>query len=500
MVLVVHQVFAADHQVEHPGRVGRLLATLPFGGLLAGAVVTQQVDEFVEQRHIGHRPRRAVCTPQRRVGACGPQPVVRGVELGEKGFRRQHRPQFVQRRGEAGMVFQFVDQVGAQVLPGGAVVAGQPAPADPGDRAFGQHPGDDIDEHRPGLIVRRSAGPRFLDRPLGGLGVDSHRDVGEADRQRIVGHPLAVGDRRCQDVEHPQRSLGRGGRGAVLGGDREVGHEITGGGEHDIGLTQRGQHPPDVVEEVGVRPDDEDTVALQAGALRVEQIGDAVQGDDGLAGAGAAFDDQDTRVVTADDLVLLCLDGGDDVTHALTARRVHRCQQGCITGSVAAVARGAEKLVGEVDDPPTQVVELATSAHILGVRPGRHVERPRSRRAPVDQHRLVVVIFVEQPDPTDVGALTGHAVQAAEAQSVVGHIPPVHLFGQRPYLDVAVHQRPTVAAQCCGVTALQPGAFGIETFIELRHVGTLGAQFVGVASGVVGSRHGPLRCIRVADS
>ena len=120
----------------------------------------------------------------------------------------------------------------------------------------------------------------------------------------------------------------------------------------------------------------------------------------------------------------------------------------------------------------------------------------------------MVVIFVEQPDPTDVGALTGHAVQAAEAQSVVGHIPPVHLFGQRPYLDVAVHQRSTVAAQCCGVAALQPGAFGIETFVELRHVGTFGAQFVSVVSsvvgslagGVVGSRHGPLRCIRVADS
>ena len=496
MVLVVHQVFAADHQVEHPGRVGGLLAAFPFGGLLAGAVVTQQVDQFVEQRHIGHRPRGAVCTPQRRVGACGAEPVVRGVELGEKGFRRQHRPQLVQRRGEAGMVFQFVDQVGAQVLPGGAVVTGQPSAPDPGDRAFGQHPGDDVDEHRPGLVVRRSAGPRFLDGPLGGLGVDTHRDVGEVDRQRIVGRPLAVGDRRRQDVEHLQRTLRRGGRRAVLGGDRQVGHQITGGGEHDIGLTQRGQDPPDVVEEVGVRPDDEHAVALQAFAPRVEQVGDTVQGHDRLAGAGAALDDQDPGVVAADDLVLLCLDGGDDVAHAVTARRVHRRQQGCVTGSVAVVARGAEKLVCEVDDPPTEVVELATSAHVLGVRPGRHVERARRRRAPVDQHRLVVVILVEQPDTTDVGALTGNAVQAAEAQSVVGHIPPVHLLGQRTYLDVAVHQRPAVAAQCCGVAGLQPGAFGIETFVELRHVGPFGAQFVSV----VGSRHGPLRCVRVADS
>jgi len=45
-----------------------------------------------------------------------------------------------------------------------------------------------------------------------------------------------------------------------------------------------------------------------------------VQGNGGLAGAGHALDDQHRRVLVADDGVLVALDGGDDVLHAVVGR------------------------------------------------------------------------------------------------------------------------------------------------------------------------------------
>ena len=71
-----------------------------------------------------------------------------------------------------------------------------------------------------------------------------------------------------------------------------VGDEV---GEHrqlDAGLAERRQHLLDVAEEQPVGPDDEHALALEREAVRVEQVGGAVQRDDGLAGARTALHDE----------------------------------------------------------------------------------------------------------------------------------------------------------------------------------------------------------------
>ena len=263
---------------------------------------------------------------------------------------------------------------------------------------------------------------------------------------------------------------------------RQAGHEVAGRHEHDVGLAQRRQDAADVVQERRVRPDHEHAVARHPLALRVEQVRDAVQRHDGLAGARAALDDEHTGVVEPDDLVLLGLDRRDDVAHALAARRVHGREQdrvGVPVGAVGAAGAGmAEHLVGEVDDAAPARVELAAPAHVLGMRAGGDVEGARGRGAPVEQHRFVVL--VAQTDPADVGALAGVRVEPPEAQPVVRDVQPLHLRGRGAHRDVALHGRLAGALQRRVVLALHPRAFRVEPGVEPGHVVALGPQFLVV--------------------
>lgn len=81
--------------------------------------------------------------------------------------------------------------------------------------------------------------------------------------------------------------------------------------------------------------------------MRVQEEGGTVQGDGGLAGAGAALDDQDAAVGGADDPVLFGLDGLHDVVHAAGAGGVEGGEQhGVRVGALVTGAFG----VGEVED------------------------------------------------------------------------------------------------------------------------------------------------------
>ena len=53
-----------------------------------------------------------------------------------------------------------------------------------------------------------------------------------------------------------------------------------------------------------------------------------MQGHDGLAGAGTALHDEHAGLRRADDLVLLALDGGDDVAELAGATAFERGEQG----------------------------------------------------------------------------------------------------------------------------------------------------------------------------
>lgn len=220
------------------------------------------------------------------------------------------------------------------------VVAREPAPPDTGHRPLGHHIGDDVDELGAGLVVRQAGLAGLVAGPFRGLRVDAHRDVGQIDRDRLGRQFLPVGHGGLEHVEDLQRTLDLGRLGRVLGGDVQAGHEVAGRHEHRVRLSQRRQHPADVVEERRGGPHHEHTVSLHLLAVGVKQVRHAVQRHHGLAGTRAALDDQHAGVVKTDDLVLLGLDGRDDVAHALTARSVDgREQRGVVGGVVLGTRR-----------------------------------------------------------------------------------------------------------------------------------------------------------------
>ena len=81
-----------------------------------------------------------------------------------------------------------------------------------------------------------------------------------------------------------------------------------------------------------------------------------MQGDGGLAGAGAALDLGDGGGGGADDQVLLGLDGGDDVPHGVAAGLAERGHQGAVAddGQLVAVEvrgqLGAHQVVLDAED------------------------------------------------------------------------------------------------------------------------------------------------------
>ena len=88
-----------------------------------------------------------------------------------------------------------------------------------------------------------------------------------------------------------------------------------GAGLHAL-LAEAGEDVGDVGE-VGLVGSDEQhaATAVTEPGIGVEEVGRAVQGDDGLAGAGAAVDDQGTARTGTDDGVLVGLDGAEHVAH-----------------------------------------------------------------------------------------------------------------------------------------------------------------------------------------
>ena len=100
-----------------------------------------------------------MCIRDRRlVGARRVQPFGGREERGQQRFGCQYRPEPVERGDELLVLGELVEQVRPQFLPGCPIIPGQPAPADAGDRPFGEHPRDDVSEHRARVVVRQPAG------------------------------------------------------------------------------------------------------------------------------------------------------------------------------------------------------------------------------------------------------------------------------------------------------------------------------------------------------
>ena len=176
----------------------------------------------------------------------------------------------------------------------------------------------------------------------------------------------------------------------------------------DGALAERGQHVGDVVEERPVGPDDQHAIAGQSAAVLEQQVGGAVEGDGGLAGAGSALHDQGLVDRRPDHDVLLGLDRRHDLAHRPRPGGADLGQHRIGNAARDLTSRGIVEVLVEIGDQLAFVErEPPAERHPEGVDCGRPVERRRDRRPPVDDDRIVgVVLDVASPDVPLVDAAT----------------------------------------------------------------------------------------------
>ncbi len=333
----------------------------------------------------------------------------------------------------------------------GDVVGAEQVPAAVGVRAdaFGQLLREGVDDAEgevgAGEVVRQAGGAGPAPGLVHQVRVQDQIAVVVRDHDRPVRQGLPVRHEARQRIRHRRIALDPGGPGRVGAGGGDAREELAGRGEQHTGLTERGQHLADVAEERRVGPDDQHRAPGQLLAVGVEQIRGAVQGDDGLAGAGAALHDEDAAVRGADDPVLVGLDGLHDVVHPAGARGIQRGQQNGVR--IAALVAGACG-VGEVEDlvvqgghPAALGGEMAPAAQPHRRVAGGEIKRPGDLRAPVDDERGTVRVVAPDSDPADVviGAVTEY--QTAEAQAVLAGIERGQKAGQFGHQHIAFQPR-----------------------------------------------------------
>ena len=147
----------------------------------------------------------------------------------------------------------------------------------------------------------------------------------------------------------------------------------------------------------------------------------------GLAGARAALHHQHAGQRGPDDLVLLALDGGDDVADAPGAGRLERGDERAVAleaGALAQVQRVlAEELVLDAEQLAAPGGEVAAADEAHGLAAGGPVERLGHRGPPVDHDRLLLVVRHRQAaDVEGLAALVLVAVDATEQQRGVAEV------------------------------------------------------------------------------
>ncbi len=151
-----------------------------------------------------------------------------------------------------------------------------------------------------------------------------------------------------------------------------------------------------------------------------------MQGDGGLAGAGAALHDEDAAVRGADDAVLLGLDGLHDVVHAAGAGGVEGGEQhGVRVGALVAGALGVgevEDLVVQGRDVTSPGGDVAAPAQAHGVVAGGEVEGARHVGPPVEDEGRAVGVVLPDSDPADVVVPAVGELQPAETQTVLSGV------------------------------------------------------------------------------
>ena len=197
-------------------------------------------------------------------------------------------------------------------------------------------------------------------------------------------------------------------------------------------------------------PDDEDAAGLVAAPVAVEQVGGPVEGDDRLAGAGAAGDLGDAAGTGPDRLVLVALDRRDDVAHLGTAAAGERGHEGPVPDDDEVGRRlGDHEVVLDAHDVGALAAQHSPAQHAHRLDRGGAVERRGRRGPPVDDQGLVVVVAdAEPPDvadlPLDVAVGVGLRrvvdVEAAEDEALVLAVQGVAAAGRVEHQGVAFEE------------------------------------------------------------
>ena len=241
---------------------------------------------------------------------------------------RQAGPHPVERLADLGHPAQPLGQV-LLLLGGRRVVrAVDAAPAEPGPVLVRQHAQDLRLDEAPTGVVRARAATGHADDVLGRPGPQAQHAGAEGDLDVAAERALAGAHGPGQHLDHAHVALQLGDGGVVDAAHAHLGHQARDRRQAHPGLAERREDLLDVAQEQRVRPHDEHALALEREAVGVEQVGGTVQRHRRLAGAGAALDDEDPGQRRADDLVLLALDGADDVAHVARPGLAERGQEG----------------------------------------------------------------------------------------------------------------------------------------------------------------------------
>ena len=306
-------VVGGDHVVDdvvHVRPLRRLLRLAPAtqGGCLG---VADALLRGIQEGQVRHGPGARLRSLQERdLGGVQPrraqaQICGHGPQVGDDPPRVEHRP----RAGEAPPQPLAAGDGAVQQL-------GRHLVAEP----IGQPIERDLDEGLPDLVARvvvaeAGLGRRERLRPV--LGVEHHVGPFRLDDEPALRRPLVVAHRRLDRLRPSPRCLeGRHARVRLGTRGRALEDEIAQCARLYPVLAEARQHVLDVAE-VGGRGPDEQDAAAPGGQQRVgvDEIGGAMQRDDGLPGARAAVDDERSTRAGTDDGILVRLDRAEHVAH-----------------------------------------------------------------------------------------------------------------------------------------------------------------------------------------
>jgi len=192
----------------------------------------------------------------------------------------------------------------------------------------------------------------------------------------------------------------------------DVGHRCL----DDRFLAERGEDLRDVAQEGPARTEDENAVATQRGVV-VQQESGTVESDRSLSGTGTTLDGQKLVQWCTDDLVLLGLDGGDDVEHLSGACPLELGQQRVAAtqpSRAGVLVSPIEEVIGNRDDRPSIHHDLAPSDEPQWFPGARPVEGDRDRCPPVHDDGVGLLVF--DVTASDVPGGTGILVDPAEEE------------------------------------------------------------------------------------